>query len=70
MDNRNTKYILAKNVRNFRKNKGLSQEELSLELNFDISYIGKLENQKLNITLNRLIAIGDFFGLKVKDLFE
>ena len=43
------KKILAKNIKRLRKQKRLTQENLSLELELDGSYIGKIENAKMNI---------------------
>lgn len=68
--NRNVKKKFGKNLRKFRKMKGLSQEDLSLELELDGSYIGKVENAKLNITLDKIISIADFLGINVIDLFK
>lgn len=68
--NEYVKSNLAKNVRKFREKVGISQEALSLELGFDVSYIGKVENRKMNISLNRLIAIADFFSVDFKTLFK
>lgn len=61
---------LGKNIRNLRKQKGYSQEELSLNLDFDGSYIGKVENGKLNITIDRISAIANLLGVEVIELFK
>ncbi|CCY23455.1 helix-turn-helix domain protein [Brachyspira sp. CAG:484] len=50
--------------------KGFSQEDLSLELDLDGSYIGKVENAKLNITIDKIISIADFLEINVIDLFK
>lgn len=68
--NKNIKKKFAKNIKKLRKQKRLSQEALSLELDLDGSYIGKIENAKLNITLDKIILIADYFNVAVKDLFE
>lgn len=68
--NENVKNNLANNIKKLRIQKKLSQEALSLELDFDVSYIGKVENKKMNISLDRLIAIANFFGVEVKNLFN
>ena len=64
------KKILAKNVKRLWKSSGLSQEELSLELDFDGSYIGKVENAKLNITIDKIAKIADYFGVEPMLLFK
>ena len=70
MMNKNIKKKFAKNIKKLRKQKRLSQEALSLELDLDGSYIGKIENAKLNITLDKIILIADYVNVAVKDLFE
>ena len=68
--NKNVKKRFGKNLQKYRRQRGLSQEELSLELDLDGSYIGKVENAKLNITLDKIIAIASYFGIEVVDLFK
>ena len=68
--NKNVKKKFGKNLRKYRKQKGLSQEDLYLELELDGSYIGKVENAKLNITIDKIISIADFLGIEVIDLFK
>lgn len=64
------KKILGKNVRKLRKQRGYSQEELSLNLDLDGSYIGKVENGKLNITIDKIAAIAKFLDIEVIELFK
>ncbi len=61
---------LGKNIKKLRKLRGLSQEELSLNLDFDGSYIGKVENGKLNITIDKISSIANFFEVEVIELFR
>lgn len=68
--NKNVKKKLGKNIKKLRLQNGLTQEDLSLELNLDWSYIGKVENAKMNITIDKIIQIADFFKISVKSLFE
>ena len=70
MINKNVKKKLGKNIKNLRRKNGISQEELSLELELDNSYIGKVENAKFNITIDKMILIADYFKVSVKSLFE
>ena len=60
--------ILACNVIALRTNMNITREELSLALGFDNSYISKLEKSKINITIDRLTQIADYFGVELKDL--
>lgn len=61
--------ILATNVKQLREKSGLKKEKLSLFLEFDNSYISKLEKGKVNITIDKIEKIADFFNIKVADLF-
>ena len=61
---------LATNVKNLRESLGLKKEKLSLLLEFDNSYISKLEKGKVNITIDKIEKISIFFNVKVSDLFS
>ena len=65
-----TRTILANNVIILRKKKKIKREELSLNLGFDNSYISKLEKGKINITIDKIALIANYFGVSVKDLFD
>ena len=57
--------ILANNIKNLRTQKKLSREELSLTLGVDNSYISKLEKGKINITLDKIEMLANYFGIEV-----
>ena len=59
---------IAKKVQELRKSKKVKREELSLLLGFDNSYISKLEKGKINITINKLVKIAEYFDVDVKEL--
>ena len=63
-----SKEIIALNVKKMREKRKLTREELSLTLGFENSYISKLEKQKMNITIEKLDKIADFFEIKTVDL--
>lgn len=62
--------ILAENVKKLRTDKKLKKEELSLILGFDNSYISKLEKERINITLDKLIKIANYFGIETHLLLK
>ena len=62
--------ILAKNIKNLRTKKRMKREELSLILGFDNSYISKLEKSRINITLDKLEKIADFFNTDLYKLLK
>ena len=68
--NQNIKNILAQNIKKLREAKSMNSEELALALGFDNSYISKIEKAKMNITIDKLIKIADFFQIKFIKLFE
>lgn len=57
--------ILANNIKNLRTHKKLSKEELSLVLGVDNSYISKLEKGKINITLDKIEMLANYFKTEV-----
>lgn len=61
---------IADNVKKYRLNIKLKKEELSLILGLDNSYISKLEKGNINITIDKLSKIADYFKIKVIDLLE
>ena len=56
---------IANNIKVLRIEKKLKREELSLLLGFDNSYISKLERGSVNITIDRLSKIAEYFGVDV-----
>ena len=64
----NSKSIIASNVKKLRQQSNLTREKLSLNLEFENSYISKLENQRINITIDRLDKIADYFNVKTFEL--
>ena len=62
--------ILAKNIERLRCKRGIKREELSLILGFDNSYISKIEKSRINITIDRLEKIADYFEIDVYKLLK
>lgn len=62
--------VLASNIEKLRIKKNLKREELSLLLGFDNSYISKLEKSRINITLDKLEKIANFFDMDVYKLLK
>jgi len=62
--------LLAKNIEKLRLSKKIKREELSLLLGFDNSYISKLEKEKINITIDRIAKISDFFDVEPSELLK
>ncbi len=68
--NKNVKKKFGKRLRKLRKERGVTQEEMSLSLNLDNSYIGKVENAQINITIDKIVQIADYLDVEVVDLFK
>lgn len=57
-------------VRFLRKEKGLTQEQLSFEIDADNSYIANIENAHRDIPLSRVNKIAKTLGISLKELFD
>ena len=60
--------ILAKNLRAFRKSKGLSQEELAAKCDLHRTYIGSVERCERNVTLSTLETLSLALEITVPEL--
>lgn len=70
MTNETTKLqLLAKNIKHYRKQKGLSQNELAELLNISREHLAKLETTKRCISLKLLFKLSDTLNISLKDLF-
>ena len=58
------------NVAKIRIAKNISAYELSLRLGKDPSYIHKLENGKINVSLKTIIAISEELDVSIHDFFK
>lgn len=56
-------------VRQYRETAGMSQAQLSTELNLDISFVGNVESEKCRdkYNFNHLNALAILFDCKMKD---
>ena len=68
--NQDSKIVLAKNVEKLRTSKKLTREALSLILGFENSYISKVEKLKINITIERLDKIANYFEIETYKLLK
>lgn len=57
-------------VRYLRKEKGITQEQLSFEIDADNSYIANIENAHRDIPLSRVQKIAKALGISLKELFD
>ena len=60
----------GKRVRFFRKENGLSQEQLAFKADLHRTYIGMIERAEKNITLVNIEKIAHALQVDIKELFE
>ena len=67
---RNSKNKIVVNVEKLRRKNKLTKENLSLILGFDNSYISKLEKGNINITIEKLDKIAEYFKIETYMLLK
>ncbi len=60
---------MKNNIRNLRKEKGVTQDELALCLGVTRQTIISLENEKYNASLNLAYKISKYFNLSIEEIF-
>ena len=63
-------YNIANRLKQIRKVRSLSQEELALMCGIDRTYIGRIENLKRNPSLEILDKIASGLGMDLSDLLK
>lgn len=53
------KLVLAENVKHYRKEEGLSQEDLAFETGLHRTYISSIERGKRNVSIENVAKIAD-----------
>lgn len=66
----NVNMILAANILRYRKNKGLSQDELANKLGITFQAVSKWENAKAAPDITFLPIMADVFECSIDDLFS
>jgi transcriptional regulator with XRE-family HTH domain len=64
------KSLLGKRIRNLRKQKGLSQEELGWKSELHFTYIGAVERGERNCSIMTLKKIAKGLEIDIKGLFD
>ena len=62
--------ILGKNIQKFRKEKGLSQNQLAELLDISREHLAKIETAKRCVSLSLLFKIADILNVPEKDLLN
>lgn len=66
----NGRGLLASNLRRIRVAKGVSQERLAFDAGIDRSYLGGIEREIENPTVDLLDRIAATLGVPLADLFQ
>ena len=61
--------LIAEKVKFYREKIGYSREQLSLLIDYDPSYISKVERQAVNIPIDILEKIAQALNISIKDFF-
>jgi transcriptional regulator with XRE-family HTH domain len=61
---------LAKKIRELRRQRGWSQNELAAEANIHKNYLGGIERAERNPSLSHIAKIADALSVTIPDLFE
>lgn len=67
--NNNIRKKIGKTIRNLRKSKGFTQEQLGEKAGISYKFIGEVERGTVNPSLDSLIAISQALDVNVKELF-
>jgi transcriptional regulator with XRE-family HTH domain len=62
--------ILGRNVRRFRQQRELTQEELAFEAEIDLTYVGGIERGKRNPSLMVMARIADALSVPLAKLLN
>lgn len=62
--------VVGERIRYFRKERGLSQEELAYRASLHNTYIGQLERGEKNATIESLAKISAALDITIAELFE
>jgi transcriptional regulator with XRE-family HTH domain len=60
----------GKRLRQLRRERGLSQEELGVKANLHRTYIGTIERAEKNISIENVSKLAKALGVRVNDFFE
>lgn len=61
---------VIENIKTIRKTKQLSREFMANQLGIELSSYGKIERNEVGLTLERLYAIAEIFGIEPTDLLN
>lgn len=65
-------YIFSENIKNLRKEKNITQEQLAEMADLSISYVKQIESQKdyKNLTLTTMLKLAKALNTTISNLFK
>lgn len=64
------KIIFGKKLREIRREKGISQEELGFRAGLHRTYIGSIERGEQSVSVDNVYKLAKALKVKAKDLFD
>lgn len=61
---------IGERLRDFRKKRGLTLQELALRTGLSASYLSQIENARANLTLDTLLSIANELNVNLAELFS
>lgn len=62
--------IFARNLRQVRRLKEISQEALALQAGLSRTYVSEVERGERNVSIDNMGLLADALGVKLKDLLD
>jgi transcriptional regulator with XRE-family HTH domain len=60
----------GKSLRDTRKSKGLSQEQLAFKANIPLNQVGRIERGEINTTISTVYLLSEILEVELKELFD
>jgi len=60
----------GENLKNVREQKNITQAQLAIDCDFDVSVISRIERGVVNTSLSNLKLISKALGVEIKELFD
>jgi len=62
--------VVGANVRRLRKERKLTQEQLAMETEIDLTYLGGIERGRRNPSVSVLARLAEALGVHPRDMFD
>lgn len=60
----------GENLKKIREQKNITQAQLAIDCDFDVSVISRIERGAVNTSLSNIKSISEALGIKVNELFD